>query len=148
DRMNEDRLERDSEQASLLQHLLETPIGRRWLLKTGLASAAAVAVANLPAWSSPSSVLAQVGAGGGQSAGGGPAGVTLQFALGAALAGVGVQPTPVATSATDRGGPSTTPGPARPAAGAQAPDRLVFGAMLAADETPPPTANATATRTA
>ena len=43
--MNNDRLERDSEQASLLQQLLDRPIGRRWLLKAGLGSAAALAAA-------------------------------------------------------------------------------------------------------
>jgi hypothetical protein len=109
--MNEDHLERGSEQASLLQHLLATPVGRRWLLKAGLGSAAAVAVANLPAWSAPSSVLAQVGADGGQPAeGGSAAGITLQFALGAALAGVGVQPTPALAGV----GVQPTPAPARP----------------------------------
>jgi hypothetical protein len=117
--MNEDRLERDSEQTSLLLHLLKTSVGRRWLLKAGLGSAAAVAVANLPAWSTPSSALAQVGAGGGQSAeGAAAAGITLQFALGAALAGVGVQPTPAAGRSASSTTPRTSETPEATAPGA------------------------------
>ncbi len=79
-------LERDGEQESLLRQLTATPVGRRWLLKAGLGSAAAVALANLPTGFVPGGVLAQTA----------PAtsvapstGITLQFALGAALAGVG-----------------------------------------------------------
>jgi hypothetical protein len=33
---------------SLIQHLMATPVGRRWLLKAGLGSAAAIAAASLP----------------------------------------------------------------------------------------------------
>ncbi|MBV9580828.1 MAG: hypothetical protein JO057_19780, partial [Chloroflexi bacterium] len=99
--MTQDRLDRNSEHASLLQHLLDAPVGRRWLLKAGLGSAAAVAVANLPTWSGPTGVLAQTTSDGGGSS----TGVTLQFALGDALAGVGVQPTPSA-------GPSASTTPA------------------------------------
>ena len=85
--MNNDRLERDSEQASLLQQLLDRPIGRRWLLKAGLGSAAALAAANLPAWSAPTDALAQPTVGSGQL----PSqstGTTLQFALGTSSAEV------------------------------------------------------------
>jgi len=81
--MHEDRLNQDSERASLLQHLLETPIGRRWLFKAGLSSAAAVAVANVPVWSTPTGVLAQAAPGTGTGTGPSPSrGVSLQFALG------------------------------------------------------------------
>jgi hypothetical protein len=136
--MNDDRLERDSQQASLLQHLLGTPVGRRWLLKAGLGSAAAVAVANLPAWSAPN-VLAQVSAGASPSAGGGSAtGITLQFALGAALAGVGVQPTPAASPSA-----STTPKAAEtPTSGATA----EATDTARASDTPEATPTAEATR--
>ncbi|MBV9181465.1 MAG: hypothetical protein JO356_09135, partial [Acidobacteria bacterium] len=169
--MTEDRLEQDRERASLLQELLETPVGRRWLLKAGLCSAAATAAANLPAWSAPSRVLAQAARG----AGGGPAtGITLQFALGPAFAGVGVQPTPSASpsasstaeaaltpssrptrvaratprapdtpEATASAETSGTPGPAD--AGPQAADRLVFGAIMAAATGTPAAATATPT---
>ena len=40
------RMDRDTE--ALLQNLMATPVGRRWLLKAGLGSAAAIAAAHLP----------------------------------------------------------------------------------------------------
>src|SRR5215471_18228315 len=81
--MYEDRLNQDSERASLLQHLLETPIGRRWLFKAGLSSAAAVALANVPVWSTPTGVLAQTAPGTGTGTGpSSSTGISLQFALG------------------------------------------------------------------
>ena len=80
--MSDDPLQRDSERASLLHELLTTPVGRRWVLKAGLGSAAAVAAASLPVWSATA-----VGPSGQASGGSGsPSGVTLQFALGPAFA--------------------------------------------------------------
>jgi hypothetical protein len=55
---------------SVLQDLLATPVGRRWLLKAGLATAGAVAAAHLPDWDArralaaePSVLAAQSGTG-------------------------------------------------------------------------------------
>src|SRR5262245_36298051 len=46
--MRNDPLHLDPEHASVVQELLATPVGRRWLLKIGLGAAAAAAAAHLP----------------------------------------------------------------------------------------------------
>ncbi|MBV9582890.1 MAG: hypothetical protein JO057_30260 [Chloroflexi bacterium] len=76
--MDEIRPDPEGEQTSLLRELLATSVGRRWLLKAGLGSAALVAAAHVPVWSVPSPALADEASPGGAST---P--VTLQFALGA-----------------------------------------------------------------
>jgi hypothetical protein len=147
--MNDDLLHRDSERAWLLQELLATPVGRRWLLKAGLGSAAAMAAASLPVRSG-----AAVGPAGQASGGtGAPSGVTLQFALGSAFAPA-AQPQPSPSASAASGTPASTATPTAATGGApraQAADRpaaageLVFAPLLAAAPTGQPSATPTAT---
>jgi hypothetical protein len=76
--MSDDRQHLDPEHASLVQQLLATPVGRRWLIKAGLGSAAAVAAAHLPPWDARVSLAAA----------GPPLPVAAQSATGAARASV------------------------------------------------------------
>lgn len=77
--MNENSIQdHDGESASLVQ-LWATPVGRCWLIRAGLRSAAAVGAAQLPVWSVRTSLAAPAQ----QAAGARPPSVprTLQFAL-------------------------------------------------------------------
>src|SRR5262252_2525365 len=103
--MSDDPLQRDSERASLLHELLTTPVGRRWVLKAGLGSAAAVAAASLPVWSATA-----VGPSGQASGGtGSPSGVTLQFALGPAFAAVAPRSQASPSGSAASGTPAAVP---------------------------------------
>ena len=76
--MSDERVDVDGESESLLRELWLTPVGRRWILKAGLGSAAAVAVANLRVWSDPAVAVAA------KLAPRSSVSTTLHFALGAA----------------------------------------------------------------
>ena len=76
--MSDERVGVDGESEALLRELWLTPVGRRWVLKAGLGSAAAVAVANLRVWSDPAVAVAA------KLASGSSVSTTLHFALGAA----------------------------------------------------------------
>ena len=110
------RLDRDAE--ALLGNLMATPVGRRWLLKAGLGSAAAIAAAHLPALSrSAPAPGRQPGRASRSARRRQPAPTTnrtLQFALGPAMDGVanltlvsnGVRMPLVAHTSASRAAPS------------------------------------------